>query len=82
MYMVYSWISKLFNGLIIMILYIFIDNDKILCTAIVTVCSLGFFLMLEGARWCSGSSSHLQPLRPLVQILGRALHVGKLVVTC
>ena len=33
----------------------------------------------RGARWCSGESSHLQPLRPPVRILGRALHVGKLV---
>ena len=36
----------------------------------------------KGARWCSGYSSCLQPLRPPVRISGRALHVGKLVVTC
>ena len=28
------------------------------------------------------TSSRLQPLRPPVRISGRALHVGKLVVTC
>ena len=32
----------------------------------------------EGAQWCSGKSSRLQPLRPP----GWAIHVGKLVVTC
>ena len=36
----------------------------------------------EEARWCSGQSSRLQPLRPPVRISGRALHVGKLVFTC
>ena len=58
------------------------DLASYLFNRCVTISVSLFLKLYGGARWCSSYGSRLQPLRPSVRILGQALHVGKLVVTC